>query len=182
MQSVKTLALWGVLAPCFSLALSGAALAQTIPSSPAEHAQTEQLNQNITDNNAAAIAQSEQANAEYQAQQLQYQQQLQQYRASRQNYEERSARYYAARDRYVSAHARYHRAAWPASYQHGIIVYRAELLGARVQTYNGHTIGRVEELALANGRVDAVRVTLDNGRGDVWIESADLRFDANKGV
>jgi len=180
MQSVKTIALWGVLAPCFALVLSGAAFAQS--STPAEQAQTQQLNQNVTNANNAAVAQSDQANAEYQAQQQLYQQQLQQYRASRQNYEERSARYYAARDRYISAHARYHRGVWSSRYEHSIVVYKADLLGAPVETYNGRIVGHVEELALANGHVDALRVTLNHDRGDVWIESADLRFNADERV
>lgn len=38
------------------------------------------------------------------------------------------------------------------------------------------------EIAMASGRVDALRVTLDHRKGDVWIESADLRFDADKKV
>jgi multidrug efflux pump subunit AcrA (membrane-fusion protein) len=176
MQSVRTIALWGVVAPCFALALSGAALAQ---SSPAEQGQTQQLNQNVTNSNAAVDAQTDQNNAQYQAQMQLYQQQLQQYKASRQNYEERSAHYYAARDRYLAAHARYHRDVWSPRFEHSIVVYKAELLGAPVQTSNGRIVGHVEELALSNGRVDAMRVELDRDRGDVWIESADLRFDAN---
>jgi hypothetical protein len=181
MHSVKTIALWGVLAPCFALVLSGAAFSETLPSSPAEQAQTQQLNQNITDANTAAVAQSDK-NAAYLAQQKQYQDQLVLYRANRANYEERSVRYYAARDRYISAYAPYHRYGWPSRYEHSLVVYTADLLGAPVKTYNGHTIGQVEELALANGHVDAVRVALDNGRGDIWVESADLRFDADKKV
>ena len=180
MQSLKTIVLCGVLAPCFALVLSGASFAQS--SAPAEQSQTQQLNQNITNANAAAIAQSNQANADYQAQQLQYQEQLRLYRANRHNYEERSSRYYAARDRYISSYARYHRYGWPSRYEHSLVVYTADLLDARVETYNGQMIGRVEELALANGHVDALRVTLDNGRGDIWIESADLRFNAERKV
>ena len=180
MQYLKTIALWGVLAPCFALVLSGASFAQA--STPAEQSQTQQLNQNVTDANGVTVAQGNQANADYQAQQLQYQEQLKQYKASRQNYEERSARYYAARDRYISSYAHYHRYGWPSRYEHSLVVYTADLLDARVETYNGHLIGRVEELALANGHVDALRVTLDNGRGDIWIESADLRFNAERKV
>ena len=180
MQALKTLALWGVLAPCFVLVLSGASFSQ--PSTPAEQSQTQQLNQDVTTTNPAPVTPTDQANADYQAQQQQYQDQLRQYKANRQNYEERSARYYAARDRYLSAHARYHRYGWPLRYEHRLVVYRTELLGARVQTNNGYTVGRVEELALANGHVDAVRVALDYDRGDVWIESTDLRFDATRRV
>ena len=179
MPSIKTLVLWGVLAPCFVLVLSGASFSQ--PSTPAEQAQTQQLNQ-VTGTTTTAVTPTDQANADYQAQMQQYQEQLRQYKANRQNYEERSARYYAARDRYLSAHARYHRYGWPSRYEHRLVVYRDELLGARVQTYNGHTVGRVEELALANGHVDALRVLLDYDRGDVWIESADLRYDPDKRV
>jgi hypothetical protein len=182
MPSIRTLALWGVLAPCFALVLSGAVFAQSEPSTPAEQSQTQQLNQDITNNNTAAVTQSGQANADYQAQQQQYQEQLRLYKANRQNYEERSSRYYAARDRYLSSHARYHRYGWPSRYEHRLVVYKAELLGARVQTYNGRTVGRVEELALANGHVDALRVALDYDRGDVWIESDDLRYDPDKRV
>jgi hypothetical protein len=167
------------LAPCFALALSGAAFAQ---SSSAEQAQTQQLNQNITNANNAADAQSDQNNAQYQAQQQLYQEQLREYRARVRNYEERAGRYEASRDRYLAAHARYHRGAWSSRYEHNIVVYKGELLGARVETSNGRTIGHVEELALAGGHVDAVRVTLDRGYGDVWIESSDLRFDADERV
>ena len=180
MQSLKTLALWGVLAPCFALVLSGVEFAQ--PSTPAEQAQTQQLNQDTGTTTTAPVTPTDQANADYQAQQQQYQEQLRQYKASRQNYEERSARYYAARDRYLSAHARFHRGAWPWNYENRLVVYRTDLLGARVENYRGNSIGRVEELALANGHVDALRVLLDYDRGDVWIESADLRYDGNRRV
>ncbi|MGA7675100.1 MAG: PRC-barrel domain-containing protein [Rhizomicrobium sp.] len=158
MQPVKTLALWGVLAPCFALLLSSAAIAQSSPSdtTPAQN------------------------DAQYQAQQQQYQEQLQIYKANEKNCEEKAARYEAARDRYIAAHARYHRDLWPSRYEHDIVVYKTDLLGARVATSNGHVVGHVEELALAGGHVDALRVALDRDRGDVWIEAIDLRFDADE--
>jgi len=184
MMSVKTLALSGASPLCFALVLLAAspAAASGPDSSPAEQAQTQQLNQNITDANTAADVQDAQNNALYQAQQDRYREQLRLYRASRANYEERSANYFAARDRYIAGHARYHRAAWPARYEHRLIVDTNDLLGARVHTSNGRTVGHVAEIALASGRVDALRVTLDHRRGDVWIESTDLRFDADKKV
>jgi hypothetical protein len=190
MTSVKTLALRGTAPLCFALALSGTALAQSAnsqPSSPTELTQPQQLNQDTTTNaatdaqsdqnnaNAATDSQSDQNNAQYQAQ-------LQQYKASQANYEEQAARYEAARDRYIAANARYRRGAWPSGYENSLIVDTSDLLGTRVQTAHGHTVGRVEEVALASGHVDALRVTLDNGLGDVWIESADLRFDADQKV
>jgi len=184
MMSLKTFALSGASSLCFALALqaSGPAAASEQDSSPAEQAQTQQLNQNITNANTAADAQSAQNNARYQAQQDRYQEQLRRYKAGQANYEERAASYEAARDRYIAGHARYHRAAWPARYEQRLIVETNDLLGARVHTSNGRTVGHVAEIALASGRVDALRVTLDDGRGDVWIESADLRFNADKKV
>jgi hypothetical protein len=104
------------------------------------------------------------------------------YRAGQQNYQERSASYLAARDRYIAGHAAYHRAAWPVSSNQRLIVDTNDLLGANVHTANGHTVGHVVELALVSGKVSALRVTLDNGRGDVWIESPDLRFNADAKV
>ena len=178
MMSVKTLALCGTATLCIAFALSGAALAQSTTSqssTPAEQAQTQQLNQDITNANADADAQSARDNAQYQAELLQY-------KASQANYEESAARYEAARDRYVAANARYRRGAWPSRYEQSLIVGTSDLLGARVHTANGRTVGRVEEIALSSGHVDALRVTLDRGRGDVWIESADLRFDADQKV
>jgi hypothetical protein len=182
MMSVKTLALSGAATLCLALALSitGPAAASQLDSTAAERAQTQQLNQNITDANAAADTRNDQNNAVYQVQQDRYQEQLRLYKASQTNYEERAASYLAARDRYIAGHARYHRAAWPVRYDHRLIVDTNDLLGARVNTSNGRMIGHVSEIALASGRVDALRVTLDNSKGDVWIESADLRFDSDK--
>jgi hypothetical protein len=184
MISVKTLALSSASSLCFALVLSaaGPAAASQQDSTPAELAQTQQLNQNITNANTAADAQSAQNNTLYQAQQDRYREQLRLYRASQTNYEERAASYEAARERYIAGHARYHRAAWPVRSNQRLIVDTNDLLGARVHTSDGRTIGRVEEIALASGRVDALRVTLDHSRGDVWIESADLRFNADQNV
>jgi hypothetical protein len=40
----------------------------------------------------------------------------------------------------------------------------------------------VVEIALINGRVSALRVALDGQKGDVWIDSADLRFNGEDKV
>jgi hypothetical protein len=184
MQSVKIIALSGASTLCLALALSFAAPvpASAQESSPAEQTQTQQLNQNITNGNATTNPQTTEGNATYQAQQDAYQQQLSVYKARQRNYVERAANYEAARDRYIAGHARYHRAIWPARYDQRLIVDTRDLLGANVDTSNGRTVGHVVEIAMASGRVDALRVTLDLNRGDVWIESADLRFDADNDV
>jgi sporulation protein YlmC with PRC-barrel domain len=107
---------------------------------------------------------------------------LRHYRAGQTNYEERAVRYEAARERYIAGHARYQRLGWPARYEQRLIVDTTDLLGAPVHTANGRTVGHVVEIALGSGRVDALRVSLDSRRGDVWIESADLRFDADRKI
>ncbi|GAA0541287.1 sporulation protein YlmC with PRC-barrel domain [Rhizomicrobium palustre] len=165
----------------FFLSLAAPAAAQPV-STPAEQTQTQQLNQNITDANRAADAKKAENNALYQQQQARYQEQLTVYKAGQKNYQERAAIYLAARDRYIAGHAQYQRATWPARYQQSLIVDTNDLLGARVRTSNGRTVGQVAEIALLDGRVDALRVTLDNRRGDVWVDSGDLRFDADKKV
>ena len=184
MMSIKTIALSSAFPVSFVVFLLAAAPALAAPqySSPAEKAQTQQLNQVVTDSNAAADAQSVEKNAVYQAQQNRYQDQLRRYRAGQTNYEERAVRYEAARERYIAGHARYQRAGWPVRYEQRLIVDTTDLLGSRVHTANGQTVGHVVEIALAGGRVDALRVTLDSSRGDVWIESADLRFDADRRI
>ena len=184
MMFIKTIALSSAFPVGFVVFLLAAApaLAAQQSSSPAEKAQTQQLNEVITDSNAVTDAQSVEKNSVYQAQQNRYQEQLRRYRASQTNYEERAVRYEAARERYIASHARYQRVGWPVRYEQRLIVDTADLLGARVHIANGYTVGHVVEIALASGHVDALRVTLDSGRGDVWIESADLRFDADRRV
>jgi|SRR5579871_182529 len=185
MQSAKVRALLGGPCLCLALVLSSEAVAQSPnsrDSSPEEKAQTQQLNQGITDSNAAATKQDDQNNAQYQAEQQRYHEELQQYRTHVRNYEEKAAHYEAERGHYIAADARYHRAGWPSRYEHRLIVDTRDLLGARVRTYDGRTVGHVEEVALSSGHVDALRVALGPDRGDVWIELADLRFDSESRV
>jgi len=165
MKPVRTLLLCGALAPCFALALSGAAVADSAAHAPWQLGQ---------------VAQNDNQNATYQERLQTYQEQQRLYQAQKQNYDAQASRYAAARDRYRDQRARYHRFGWPAHYEHSIIAEKGELLGAPVQTYRGHTVGHVEELALSpSGHVDAIRVTLNRNDRNVWIESADLRFDAD---
>ncbi len=184
MISIKSVALSSVFPMSFALLLlaAGPAAASEQDSTPAEKAQTKQLNQSVSDVNAVADAQSAEKNAVYKAQQDRYQEQLRLYRANQKNYQERAASYLAARDRYIAGHAAYHRAAWPANSNERLIVDTNDLLGANVHTADGRTVGHVVELALLSGKVSALRVTLDYDRGDVWIESPDLRFNADKKV
>jgi len=183
MMSIKTRALSCAFPVSLALSLlTGMPAAAQPTSSPAEQVQTRQLNQDVTNANAAADAENVERTATYQAQQKTYQEQLARYRVGQQNYEERAAQYLAARDRYIAGHARFHRAAWPLSSSRRLIVDTDDLLGADVHTANGYMVGHVVELALLSGHVTALRVTLDNNRGDIWVESADMRFNADKKV
>src|SRR5258708_31882121 len=69
----------------------------TTHSTPAEHAQTAEINKQIgvitTAPDAAASAQADANNANYQAQQQQYQNQLQQNQTAQQEYQDRTAAY-----------------------------------------------------------------------------------------
>ena len=161
MRSVKTSALLGAASLCLALTLPVAAFASPANpqhSSPAEKAATNDLNEGINDANQAA-------DDRYQAQQETYQNELQRYRGRNQNYQEKAARYEAARDRYIAGHAGYHRAAWPSRYESWEISGTGGLMGARVQTATGRTLGHVAEIALTpTGRIDALRVSLDRRR------------------
>jgi hypothetical protein len=176
-MSPKILSLSGAFAV---LLCAGPALASQPDSTPAEQAQTQQLNQGVSNSNAVADAQNTEKSAVYQAQVDRYQAQLKVYRANQTDYHERAAAYLAARDRYVAAHARFHRGMWPASYDQRLIVDTNDLLGANVATVHGKVVGHVVEIALVSGHVSALRVSLDNQAADVWVEAPDLRFDADK--
>lgn len=171
----------------------------TTHSTPAEKAQTADLNNQVQANNAAADAQAMQqaaqaqaatdaqlaannaqadANqAQYDQQKQQYQQQLQENQAAQQNYEERTRAYYSLRSRYAAERAAYHRGAWPDRFREWRLRSDARLIGSRVEIINGDRVGTVDSVARTPaGRVEALYVTLDGGK-QVWIDEADIRFD-----
>jgi hypothetical protein len=175
----------------------------TTHSTPAEHAQTENLNSQVQANNAAADTQAAQqvtqqtaqaqaatdaqttavdaqnsANqAQYDQQKQQYQQQLQQNQAAQQNYQDRTRAYYDLRSRYAAERAAYHRGVWPDRFRDWRLETDAGLVGSRVEIINGDHVGTVDSVARApSGRVEALYVTLDGGK-QVWIDGADVRFD-----
>jgi hypothetical protein len=179
----------------------------TTHSTPAEHAQTENLNNKVQANNAAADAQAAQATqqtaqqqaasraqtaandaqnsanqAQYDQQKQQYQQQLQQNQAAQQNYQDRTRAYYDLRSRYAAERAAYHRGVWPDRFRDWRLENDARLIGSRVEIINGDHVGTVDSVARApSGRIEALYVTLDGGK-QVWIDDADVRFDRAGGV
>jgi hypothetical protein len=157
-------------------------------STPAEQAATADLNNQVNANDGI----TKPANAaQYQAQQQQYQNQQQDYQnkladhaVAQQDYQNRSAdyanrmaAYEALRDRYRAERAAYHRGVWPDSYARWTLDDSDRLTGQRVQILGGDRVGTVTNVArAASGRVEALEVSLDNGKL-VWIDRNDIRYD-----
>jgi hypothetical protein len=150
-------------------------------STPAEHAQTEQLNGQSLQNGAAVDAQNR-------AQQAQYQDQQDQYQEEQQRYQERRARYEHDIHRYDEA--RYYFTDYPHPYpyryedEHLRRLYLIadpthQLANAPVEGPDGHWVGRIRNVeTAADGRPLRVEVAL-NRRVSVWVRPGDLRFDAD---
>ena len=122
-------------------------------------------------------------NAQYQAQQQQYQGQLQQNQAQQQEYQDRTAAYNSLQTRYAAERAAYHRGVWPDRYVKWVIVERdAGLIGERVQLISGSRVGTVIDTAhVANGHVSALLVRLDSDK-IVWIDAGDVRYNRADGI
>jgi hypothetical protein len=162
----------------------------TTRSTPAEQAQTVEINKQVGAQNAAADAKaatndakSATDNAQYQAQQQQYQGQLKQNQAQQQDYQDRTAIYNGLQTRYAIERAAYHRGVWPNRYVKWVIVEReAGLVGERVQLINGSRVGTVIDTAHgANGNVSALLVQLDSDK-IVWIDTGDVRYNRADGI
>jgi len=162
----------------------------TTRSTPAEQAQTVEINKQIGAENAAvdakAAAIDEKAaadNAQYQGQQRQYQDKLQQNQAQQRDYQDRTAAYDTLRIRYASERAAYRRGVWPGRYAKWVNVDRdATLIGERVQLITGSRVGTVVDTAhRANGNVSALLVKLDSDK-IVWIDTGDVRYNRADGI
>jgi hypothetical protein len=167
----------------------------TTHSTPAEQAQTADINNQVAAGNAAADAQAGSANAQYQQQQQefqskqqayegqkqQYQQQLDQSAAQQQRYQNRAAMYEALRSRYAAERAAYHRGIWPERYSRWVLVHE-DPVGERVELISGARVGTVIDAAHApNGNVTALLVRLDSDKV-VWIDTADVRYNRADGI
>lgn len=160
----------------------------TTESTPAEKAETAQINREVAATNAAADAAARANDAQYQQQQQayqnqkqQYQQQLNQNAAQQQNYQDRTAVYNALRARYAAERAAYHRGVWPDRYADWVIV-RDSLVGERVELISGNRVGTVIDTAhMPNGNVSGLLVRLDNDKV-VWIDAADVRYNRADGI
>ena len=157
-------------------------------STPAEQAQTQELNSQVTQSNGDISAQDNNNQSKYQMQQQQYQQQLQQNQAAQQNYQDqkaeyqdRTAAYEALRARYHDERAAYHRYDWPSRFAEWRLKNDGSLMNARVQLISGDHVGNVVAVARAtDGVIEALEVQLNSGKV-VWIDSSDARFDHANG-
>ena len=152
-------------------------------STPAEKAETAEINKQIGVSNSAVDAKTDVNNAQYQAQQQQYQGQLQKNEAQQAAYTDKNAQYNALRARYAVERAAYHRGVWPGRYRTWMLAERdSRLVGGRVELLSGARVGTVTDTAIAaNGRVTALLVELDNNRV-VWIDAGDVRYNRADGV
>ena len=177
-------------APAFAQERVDANGMPTTHSTPAEQAQTTDLNNQVQSNNQSADAQGATANdAQYQAQQQQYldqkqqyQSQMQQNQAQQERFVDQTAQYENLRDRYAAERHAYHRDLWPGQYREWVLARDERLIGSRVEITNGDHVGTVEAVARTPaGHVEALRVNLDNDKV-VWIDESDIRFDRHEGV
>ncbi len=152
-------------------------------STPAEQAQTVEINKQVGAENAAVDAKAAADNAQYQAQQQQYQGQLQQNQSQQQDYQDRTAAYNSLQTRYAAERAAYRRGVWPDRYVKLVIVNRdASLIGERVQLITGSRVGTVIDTAhTPNGNVSALLVRLDSDK-IVWIDTGDVRYNRADGI
>jgi hypothetical protein len=162
----------------------------TTHSTPAEQAQTAEINNQVGAANATVDVKAAADNAQFQAkqqqfqgQQQQYQGQVQQNQAQQQDYQDRTAAYNGLRERYANERATYRRGVWPDRYVKWVIVERdAGLIGERVQLITGARVGTVIDTAhIANGHVSALLVQLDSDK-IVWIDASDVRYNRADGI
>jgi hypothetical protein len=161
----------------------------TTHSTPAEAAQTDNLNQQADSAAAQPSPQASDNDAQYQAQQQQYQNQLQQNQQAQQDYQNQKAAYADAtahyedmRARFAAERAAYHRDLWPADYRPWELRPDFAVMHARVEITNGDHVGTVTAIARdRGGRIEGLEVSLDSGKM-VWIDAADARFNRTDGI
>lgn len=155
----------------------------TTHSTPAEHAATAGLNDQISGANAQADAKADQNSAQYQQQLQQHQQAIEQNQADQKTFQDRTAAYEVLRAHYAAERAAYHRAVWPERYARWTLDEMAPgLTGQRVEILNGDRVGTVVDVAHApGGHVEALLVQLDSDKV-VWIDQADIRYDRADGI
>jgi PRC-barrel domain protein len=148
---------------------------------PEERTQTGALNaQQAKDNGTTVDGQPGSiADAQYNAQQLQYQNQLEQYKSQKNQYQNRLERYEYDRSHPSDWwHARYDHATLDGFYA----VPRQNLIGKEVDERDGLRLGHIRDVEhTPDGRVERVDVALNFNRA-TWIDATNLRYDASAQV
>lgn len=200
-----------VLGSAASLLLAGVAFAQSDMnppqvSTPAEKAQTQQLNSQAADGTTATPAQlngnqGDGSAAMNQAQsgsaaQAQYDQQQQQYNNQQQQYQADKARYHEDRAHYDRELRRYDVREYAWEYPHRVYAYhygdtpdlqrlyliaqpQVQLHDISIEGPNGEWVGRVRNVQTGEDqRPFRIEVAL-NRRVSVWVPAGDFRLDAD---
>jgi len=201
MTSTRTLLLAGAAALGFAAAATpGTAQYAGNPpqvSTPAEKAETQQLNEQATQGTSASPQslngeggnpnEPSAVNRERAAEQAQYQDQQQQYQADQERYRDQRERYERDIHRYDEARFAFdYPRAYPYRYEDGrlsalylIAEPSQQLANAPVEGPNGEWVGRVRNVEIADdGRPSRVQIAL-NHRVAVWVRPGDLKFDAD---
>jgi hypothetical protein len=172
--------LLGTTAIAATLLFAAPAFAQQSPydtnPTPAERAQTDQLNDDA-DNDAQTPPDATPGDrAKYDADRADYNRKMDDYNNQRDAYDHERARYHADRADYA------HR--WDAFY--GYREFRGldqmsgtELVGLRIDTRGGNVVGHIHGVENdPNGRVARISVIRDNG-ARIWLDADDLRYNPN---
>lgn len=178
-MKLRTLALSsaGALALSFGAALAGDDPYTHNPT-PAEQAQTQQLNaeqqdQAVQQDDANTATQAA-AQQQFQDSQAQYQESQAQYQADLQYYRDKRAEYDYDR-RHPDTWWRYHYE--HASLQRFYDIPRAELVDLRVIRDNGYRLGLIRDIDRGDdGRIVRVKIVLRTG-DTAWVPARDLRYD-----
>ena len=167
-------------------------------STPAEKAETQQLNEQAIQGTTASPeslngegGNPNEPSAVNRARQVQYQQQQDQYRRDQENYREQRAQY--ERDIHRYDQARFAFGDFPRTYPYDygdarlrslylIAEPNQQLANAPVEGPNGEWLGRVRNVETdVDGRPRRVEIAL-NHRVAVWVHPGDLKFDADDGI
>ena len=140
-------------------------------SSPAERAQTNELNANVSAANAAA-------QSDYDAARAAYERSLNSYDARQATYDNDRARYEAQRQDYERNRAQRWGAFRDHDRYHDIASFRStDLVGRMVATRSGGRIGRIRDVDFSpDGRVARIAIEIRYGRV-AWLYADDVRYD-----
>ena len=202
-MKIRTLMLGGIATVAVAMTLAAPSFAQDASnppqvSSPAERAQTQQLNGQAEGGTIQTPDPNSPQQQQYQAQQSQYQMQQEQHQQDQQNYQDQRARYEHENQRYENNIHHYDEAQfrfsdYPESRpyrfdgHHAMRLYliaepSQQLANAPVEGPSGEWVGRVRNVETGvDGRPSRVEVAL-NRRVSVWVRADELRFDARDHV